>query len=204
MRAEKIFITTLFIVISNLLWSQNFHGGIMAGVVGSQVAGDTYSGFHKAGVFLGGFVSWDFSKRSALQLELEYFQKGSRENPDSTNNFVSYLFRANYLELPVLYQFKIGRFTIEAGPSTGVLFGYYEKANEIPISDEGIHNPARFTLQINLGMRFYITPKLGVDFRTNNSLLNIRSNNVTGDIWRFWTYGQFHDALVLSVFYQFR
>lgn len=204
MKTGRIFIVLILCVFTTQLWSQNFHGGIMAGLVGSQVAGDTYSGYKKAGIFLGGFVSWDFKKRSALQLELEYFQKGSRKNPDSTN-YDSYLFRANYVELPIFYQFKIGWFTLEAGPSTGVLFGHYEKQNAEIISDEtGYNKPARFTLQVNLGMRFNITPKLGIDFRTNNSLLNIRSKNVTGDVWRFWTYGQFHDALVLSVYYQFK
>lgn len=204
MKTGRIFIFLIFITISTQLLSQGFHGGIMAGLVGSQVAGDTYSGYKKAGIFLGGFVNWDFGKRSAVQLELEYFQKGSRKNPDSTN-YDSYLFRANYVELPILYQFKIDWFTIEAGPSTGVLFGHYEEQNEEPINDEtGYNKPARFTLQINVGMRFRITPKFGIDFRTNNSLLNIRSMNAPGDVRRFWTYGQFHDALVLSVYYQFR
>ena len=179
--------------------------GIQAGIVGSQVAGDTYSGYHKAGLFLGGFVSRDFGKRSALQLELDYFQKGSRENPTEENNYDSYLFRANYIELPLLYQYKINWFTIYAGPSTGVLFGYYEeKLGEDITDEEGYKKPARFTLQINAGFRFMIQDKFGFDFRTNNSLLNIRSRNVTGDVWRLWGYGQFHDALVLSFFYQFR
>ena len=33
--------------------AQDFNGGLMAGLVGSQVAGDTYSGYNKAGLFLG-------------------------------------------------------------------------------------------------------------------------------------------------------
>lgn len=190
----------------NHIAGQNFHGGLMTGLVGSQVAGDTYSGFDKAGVFAGGFVSWDFTKRSALQLELTYFQKGSRKNPDPENNdYESYLFRTNYLELPVLYQLKFDWFYLEAGPSVGVLFGYFEKHNEEVISDVGNYNkPARFTLQTNIGFRFKFREKFGLGFRYNFSLLNIRTRNVTGDVWRLWGYGQFHDALVLSFFYQFR
>jgi len=204
MKTSKLILFLLFFVFSGPSWSQNFHGGVMAGMAGSQVAGDTYSGFKKAGIFAGGFVSWDFTKRSALQLELEYFQKGSRKNPDSTN-YDSYIFRANYIELPILYQFSIDWFTIEAGPSAGILFGHYEEKNSETLSDlNGYNKPARMTLQINLGFRFRISQKFGFDFRTNNSLLNIRSKNVTGDVWRLWTYGQFHDVLVLSFFYQFK
>lgn len=206
MRINSTLLLIGILFLTNTLLAQNFHGGIMAGLVGSQVAGDTYSGFDKAGIFAGGFVSWDFTKRSALQLELAYFQKGSRKNPDPENNdYESFLFRANYIELPVLYQFKIDWFTIEVGPSAGVLFGFHEEKNGEVLSDLSSYNKlSRVTLQINLGFRFHITPKFGVDFRTNNSLLNIRTNVVTGDVWRLWGYGQFNDALVLSAFYQFK
>lgn len=206
MKIGKLVILIAFFCTANDMFAQSFHGGLTAGLVGSQVAGDTYSGFDKAGIFAGGFVGWDFTKRSALQLELTYFQKGSRKNPDPENNdYESYLFRTNYVELPVLYHFKIDWFTIYAGPSAGFLFGYYEEHNEEVISDVGNYNkPARLTFQMNIGFRFKFREKYGFDFRYNFSLLNIRSRNVTGDVWRLWSYGQFHDALVLSFFYQFK
>jgi hypothetical protein len=199
-------ITIVFIfVFSFNVYAQEFHGGVTAGFVGSQVAGDTYSGYRKAGLFLGGYVGWEFTKHSGLQLELTYFQKGSRENPTEDNNYDYYLFRANYVELPVLYQYKIGKFIVEGGPSLGFLINYFEENEVEVISDlPGYNRPVAVTLQINLGLRFFITEKLGVDFRTNNSLLNIRTENRTGDVWRLWGYGQFHDALVLSLFWQFR
>jgi len=103
----------VFLFWTGLAKAQEFHGGVTAGIVGSQVAGDGYSGFKKGGLYAGGYVSLDVSQRSALQ-------------------------------------------------------------------------------------------KFGADFRTNNSLLNIRSENRTWDVWRLWTYGQFSDALVLSFFYQFK
>ncbi len=205
MRISAAFII-IFLVSSLFSGAQEFHGGVSAGVVGSQVAGDGYSGFHKGGLYAGGYVSLDVSKRSAFQLEITYFMKGSQENPKEKNGYTNYLFRINYIEIPVLYQFKIGRFIIESGPSAGILTSYYETdANGYEISDEsGYNKPARLTLQINAGLRFFITKKFGADFRTNNSLLNLRSENTTGDVWRLWTYGQFNDSLVLSFFYQFK
>ncbi len=201
----------LFIISSIVLFTQNtsaqeFNGGIMAGVAGTQVAGDTYSGFHKAGIFAGGFVSLQVSKRSVFQLELEYFQKGSRKNPDAEkNDYEQYLFRVNYIEMPVLYQFVINdRFKVEAGPSMGVLTGYYEEKNEEEIKDG--NRPARLTLQINAGLYVSLTPRIMFNLRTNNSLLNIRSKNVTGDVLRIFpgNYGQFNDCLVMSIYYQFK
>ena len=121
----KLFIISLFTFISLAAFSQQFNGGIMAGVVASQVAGDTYQGFDKAGIFAGGFVNYQFTRRSVVQMELEYFQKGSRHNPDTkANDYREYLFRTNYIELPLLYQFVISKhFKVEAGPSAGFLVG---------------------------------------------------------------------------------
>lgn len=197
----------VFLGVSQRLNAQQFHGGLTAGLVGSQVAGDTYSGFKKAGIYAGGFVSLDVSDRSALQMELTYFQKGSRENPTEKNNYDFYLFRADYIELPVLYQYKLGKdrnLIIEAGPSVGFVINYYEENEVEIISNYTTNTPATVSLQFNLGFRWLISQHFGFDFRTHNSLLNIRKENVTGDVWRLWGYGQFHDALVLSIFYQIR
>ena len=196
----------LFFLMSLNAGAQEFGGGLMAGIAATQVAGDSFSGFKKAGVYAGGFVNLQISPRSIFQLELEYFQKGARENPTKKNDYQSYLFRANYIEIPLLYQFVFNeRVKMEAGPSFGVLVGYYEERNEEVISDKYDYNtPSTMTLQINVGIYVNITSQLAVNFRTNNSLLNIRTENVTGDVWRIWTYGQFHDSLVLSVFYNFK
>lgn len=186
--------------------SQQFNGGIMAGVAGTQVAGDTYSGFRKAGIFAGGFVNLQISKRSIFQMELEFFQKGSRKNPDAEkNDYDQYIFRVNYIEVPFLYQYVVNdRFKLEAGPSMGVLTNYYEEKNTEEIKNG--NRPAQFTLQVNLGMYVSITPRLMFNIRTNNSMLNIRSDNATGDVLRIFpgNYGQFNDALVMSLWYQFK
>jgi hypothetical protein len=186
-------------------YGQAFNGGLMAGVAGTQVAGDTYSGFHKAGIFAGGFVNLQITEHSAFQMELEYFQKGSRENPDSTNNYTQYLFRDNYIELPVFYQYIVNkRFKLELGPSMGFLVGYFEERDYYEI--KGGNRPANITLQLNAGLYIYLTKKLTANIRTNNSMLNIRSDNATGDVIRIFpgNYGQFNDCLVLSLFYQFK
>jgi hypothetical protein len=205
---SSIIFMLILLLTSWQLRSQDFNGGIMAGVAGTQVAGDTYSGFHKAGIFAGGFVNYQVSEHSAFQMELEFFQKGSRENPDSTNNYNQYLFRVNYVELPLLYQYVVNkRFKIEAGPSLGFFINYYEKSDEEVISDDpGNNMPAAVTFQINAGMYFFLSDNWSVIFRTNNSLINIRSDNATGDVMRIFpgNYGQFNDCLVLGLCYQFK
>jgi hypothetical protein len=204
-----ILILGLSVFFSVEVYSQQFNGGVMAGIVGSQVAGDTFTGFDKAGIFAGGFVNYQFTKRSILQMDLEYFQKGSRRNPNpKKNEYTEYLFRTNYIELPVLYQFAINdRFKVEAGPSAGFLVGYYETRDGEDLTGRPDYNkPASVTLQINFGLYIGIIEGLKVNIRTNNSLINIRSHNAPGDVYRFFpgNYGQFNDCLVLSLWYQFR
>jgi len=203
MKIRSVLLLISLLAIGSGLYSQRFNGGLMAGVAGTQVAGDTYSGFNKAGIFAGGFVNLQVSPRSIFQMELEYFQKGSRRNPDpEKGEYDEYLFRANYVELPVLYQFVINpRFQVEAGPSVGFFINYFEERDGIEITK---NPPASLSLQINLGLYVALTQQWKVNIRTNNSLLNIRSDNATGDVWRLWTYGQFHDSLVLSLVYQFK
>ena len=206
MRESRIVIFILIFIITVFsAKSQEFNGGLMAGVAGAQVAGDAYYGFHKAGIFAGGFVSLQISEHSTFQMELEYFQKGSRENPDSSNNYNQYLFRVNYVELPVLYQYSAGkRFKFEFGPSLGFLVNYYEESNYYEI--KGGNPAAKVTFQVNAGMYIYIFNKLSFNIRTSNSMLNIRSDNATGDIIRIFpgNYGQFNDCLVFSLYYQFK
>ncbi len=204
-KPASVIISLIFFLTCLSMKAQQFNGGIMAGVAGTQVAGDTYYGFHKAGIFAGAFVSLQISEHSVLQMELEYFQKGSRENPDSANNYNQYLFRVNYIELPLLYQYIVNkRFKIEAGPSAGFLVGWYEENNYEEI--KGANKPASVTFQLNAGLYVYLTDHLYVNIRTNNSMLNIRSDNATGDILRIFpgNYGQFNDCLVFSLYYQFK
>lgn len=205
---KKLTVLIFFVFISAFVFGQRFGGGVMGGVVGSQVAGDTYSGFRKAGVFVGGFVYLPVSPHSIFQLELEYFQKGSRHNPDyeKNPNDYPYLFRVNYIEMPLLYQYKFNdRIKMEFGPSVGFLVNYYEKANEEVESDKpGYNKPAPATFQLNLGIYVYLTDKIAVNLRTNNSFSNIRTENRTGDVWRLWAYGQFNDSLILSLHYNIK
>lgn len=77
------------------------------GVVGSQVDGDTYEGFNKAGITAGLFVNRKLSDLFSLQLEMNYIQKGSRKPLDDNNTY--YLMRVTYIEVPVLLQWHAGK-----------------------------------------------------------------------------------------------
>jgi hypothetical protein len=200
----RIAFVVIFFTLPVYILSQNFNGGLTAGLVGSQVGGDGYSGYNKAGVFAGAWVNIDVSKHSAFQMEITYIQKGSRHNPDYDNDdYDSYIFRTNYMEIPLLYQYKIKKFIFEAGPSTGISVGHYEEFNGEVLSDNPDYDmPATFTLQANLGIRFVISKSFSATMRINYSTFNIRQDKNYDDGWTGGPVGQFNNALILAVYYR--
>lgn len=193
-----------FISFSIPLLSQNFNGGVLLGADVSQLDGDNYGGYNKIGLLGGGFVSLDVSDHSSFQLEMEYIQKGSRI--DSGAN--TFLFRFHYLEIPLLYQYSIGkRFSLEAGPAADVLLGSREESDG---GEPPIRIPLRkITLAGIYGGSYFLTPHLKVNIRVNYSLLSIRE---TGSKYTyppgyrkiFFEKGQYNNVLSLSLLWYFK
>ena len=202
---QKSFILSFILFATAVLsFGQIFKGGVSAGIVGSQVAGDTYSGFNKAGIFAGGWISLKISERSSFQTEISYFQKGSRHNPDEKKqDFTYYLMRLGYIEMPFLLQYKIkNSLTLEAGPSFSFLLHSFEELDYVQI-DYGEFSPVNVSFMAGIG--YQISDKLSVHFRNNSSVISIRKdkkNLVDGAVNGIIDKGQYNDAVVLFLSYK--
>jgi hypothetical protein len=197
----KRVIFTIFtvLVFSAVSYSQDFHGGVLFGVSGTEISGDRLSGPNKAGLYLGGFVNRYFGEKSSLQMELDYIQKGSRKNPDSTS-YDSYLLRLSYIEIPVHYRYDfIERASLEVGLSLGVLINSYEEVNTI----DGQYGPdfEPFDLSFNFGLFYALTKKMKINVRYTNSILAVRPHS-NGQTYK-WNRGQYNEVLSFILFYQF-
>jgi len=183
-----------------LLQAQQFQGGVAAGLVGSQVAGDTYSGFHKPGAYVGFWVRLVTSERSSFQTEISYFQKGSRHNPDEKKqDFTFYLMRLGYIEMPFLYQYHLkNKITLEVGPSFSFLLHSHEELDyqEVTYGDFCVFNPSFMA-----GIGYPITEKLSAHFRMNSSILSIRKDEVNGAVYRIFDHGQYNDCILFFLSY---
>ncbi|MCX6285609.1 MAG: porin family protein [Bacteroidetes bacterium] len=205
MRRRVLF---LFFLLPLIGLSQKFNGGILAGGNVSQVDGDTYEGYHKVGYQAGAYVNLRVSPHSSFQLEMEYFQKGSRRasNPDSGVMDHSYLLRIHYLEIPVLYQYTFAkRFQVEAGPAVDVLLGSLEETDGLPVTNKVALRP--ITLSGILGFSCYITPHLKAGFRVNYSLLSIRvpaNPEPPGYRHILFETGQYNNVLSLTLLWDFK
>lgn len=202
---KKILFSTLLLSIlifcSKSVNAQEFGGGLMGGLVGSQVAGDPSSGYNKLGIYGGFFVNRQFTLKSGAQLEMYYIQKGARENPTDENGNVQYLLRVGYLEIPLLYNLTLNKTLILTG---GIAYSYqvgtpYEEANYSgDVADAGFYkSSATFVL----GIEYKISNQLSASFRTNNSITPIRPH--ISEATRFANHGQYSDALTIGLTYNF-
>lgn len=195
----KVYLIIFISLFSFSAFAQDFNGGILGGLAASEISGDRLQGPNKAGVYVGAFVNRYISERSSFQMELDFIQKGSRENPDSANNYQSYLLRLNYVELPVHYRYDFAeRGTLEAGLSLGVLIHNYEEANGY----EWVSGPdfRRTDLSFNIGAFYTLTERLRINVRYSNSIMAVRPHS-QGQTYR-WNKGQYNEVLSFVLFYE--
>lgn len=191
-------LTGLLFLLPLMSFAQKFNGGILAGGNVSQVDGDTYAGYHKAGYQAGAFVYLRVTPHSSFQMEMEYFQKGSREGDT--------LLRIHYLEIPLLYQYTFAkRLQAEVGPAADILLGSLEESAGQPVTNMV---PLRsVTLSGILGIACYITTHLKAGFRVNYSLLSIRvptDPEPPGYRHILFETGQYNNVLSLTISWDFK
>jgi hypothetical protein len=168
------------------------------------VDGDTYKGFHKAGIVLGGYVQTDISRNLFASMELKFAQKGSR-NIDSLatdDGQIKYIMRLNYAELPVYLGIRTSeKTTLIAGASFGYLISgkEFNDYGEFPPEDQNPFNA--FDLEAMIGFRFQITERLFLDLRGAYSVIPIRKKIGDTKLY-YWRDNQFNNLLTTTVLYR--
>jgi len=190
-------------------FSQKFYGGPKAGIDFTQVDGDSYRGYHKVGMDLGGFVYRSFGKKDQwdLQFEIEYIQKGSRKTPDyETGDETDYKLNLNYIQIPLIARYNMRHVSMEAGISIGTLIS----SKEIYNGTEGGNPFKPMEYAMILGINYHFNPKLWLNARYTFSLARIRDPyngeipvERPPDVWRIRKPGQFNNVLVFSLYYAF-
>lgn len=215
---KKIFLIFGFFLILVSSEAQRFKAGILGGISTSQVDGDTYSGYNKAGLLAGGFVTRDFSSSSkwSASFELTYIQKGSRKIPHpDKGDFANYQLKLNYAEVPILLRYNFSsidsldnnrmKFSLEGGIAFGTLIqsSEYDASGLIPWSGVPFQ---KTDYSIILGLNYFLSEHIGFDVRTEYSVLPVRKGG-TASYYQNWTYkflkpGFYNNLLVFSLRYQ--
>lgn len=171
---KYIFIAFFMAIIStSVISAQEFNAALYSGVVASQVDGDTYAGYNKAGLVLGGYVNRFLNKKLATQMGMRYIQKGSKEADDKINTY--YMIQLHYIEMPLtLRYYYFDKVDFEGGLALGYLIkGLEAKNNDLYLEEA---NPAfdSFDISAMAGLSYHFNDKLSASAHFVYSLTAIR------------------------------
>ncbi|HEX4886864.1 MAG TPA: porin family protein [Luteibaculaceae bacterium] len=173
MRKTALAIGISLIALNALGQRKKFETRLIAGFTASQVQGDGYGGFDKAGLTAGAGIQWPVNKKSTLGFDLLYTQKGSRKIPDPENgDFTLYRLQLDYISVPVIYRYSFKKFIAIAGPEIAVLARSREQ-NQFG----DVITPLKFKpldIGINLGFGFRAGKRISLQMLLQESLLSIR------------------------------
>jgi hypothetical protein len=206
---KKIIIIAILLFAAIFAFPQSFYGGLMAGFNGSQVEGDKSSGYQKMGFVGGAWTQTDVNEKVYWGLELKFNQKGSRINPTAKNGYYKYIYRLNYIDLPVLAGYRINdKVSAFAGLSFGVLLsksGYDLYGPDPTIAYSSLHNwelgmLAGIKVDFDQILQYDWARKFVFDIRFQYSMLSIYQD--FSPFFSYYTLGQFNNMISMALFYR--
>ncbi len=179
-------------------FSQNFKGGVIAGVSTSQVSGDALGGFHKAGLYLGVFTELPISPISNIKMEMNYIQKGSNNPKIFENNMPD--ISTSYIEVPISVNYFQTEITFfEVGIQTAFLLNFSDNDEYGSIPNDQSIAFNKVDLGAFIGMGHHLTDKILLNSRISNSILPVRphASGVTYQLNK----GQYNSVLSFTLHY---
>lgn len=200
---KKFLVLSLFVFAVNFCFAQSvFTGGISLGGVASQMSGDGLAGWDKLGVYAGGWVHAELSKKIGAQMNIQFMTKGSRKNADQDNgDFNTFAFNLTYIEVPVLATYTLNSWRFGVGPSFGVLLSQEQVSNGFEFE---INPPFRsFDLSGCGSIQASFGDHLGMELRAYTSIIPIRPAPQVVNPLSFYEQGNYNQVLSLGVVYTF-
>ena len=164
---RKLLLAGCLLFVINIVVAQRFDAGLILGLNGSQVEGDSFKGYNKAGLLAGIFVQTDIAPAIVAGMEIKYSQKGSRKKHDPKQPEVDkYAMKLGYIDIPFFMGFRTNdRSMIIGGIAPGFLIHSKETNSygELPKEDRQDFNT--FDLQPFLGFQFDFLERVSIDLR---------------------------------------
>lgn len=200
---RKIVLIITICLLAKFVFSQEFHGGIHAGLSMTQVSGDQLGGFDKAGIFGGGFVNLHFLLKSSVQLEINYIQKGSRKNPNADNgDYTKYLLRLHYIEVPLLYKYDLNKWiSFEIGAAVAFLAKSTEEDENGESWEPRPFN--RYEVSLIGGGYVNFTKNLKLNIRYENTFPFLPIRKHYSEATYRLNKGQYNSLITLILLYEF-
>jgi hypothetical protein len=178
-----------------------------AGVVPSQVHGDSYNGYRKAGALIGVGLESKAAKNINSSICFQFIQKGARKNQDLENNdLTAYYLNLNYIEVPLLLTYTQKKYLFDLGISGAYLINYYEADQNMDFT--GMFPFQKYDFSVKAGLGYHINSKWMVNFRTSNSFITTRPNRTKQAIYfnniiaRTFNKGYYNNVLEFTISYR--
>lgn len=205
---KLLFTICMILSFSFSVYAQDFYGGILAGFNGSQVEGDLSSGYNKLGLIGGAWVQRDVHENFYWGMELKYIQKGSRILPTKRNEYWKYVYRLNYVDLPVLVGYKYQPFYFYGGLAFSYLInksGYNNFGEDPSVMYDNI---SKWELGMFAGIKVDFD-KLVQQSWARNFMLETRFHYSVLSIdkahdffFNYWSTGQFNNVISTVLYYR--
>ncbi|MFT4762797.1 MAG: hypothetical protein ACI9XO_001145 [Paraglaciecola sp.] len=174
-----IYIIIMFCVIftTDLSAQNRFKAGVVAGINVAQIRGDDTGGFNKAGLVAGIRAITILQEKMDVSLELLYSQRGSRTNKAEENLFRDVEIDLNYIEVPVLFNYKDwlneedNFYHVQA--SIGFAYSRLISAAAAGFTNEHENEIENFNdddFSFVVGAEYFITPKFSISGRWATSI----------------------------------
>lgn len=199
---KNLILIIFLLFIAEISFSQTFEGGFFAGFTASQVDGDTYGGFNKIGLSAGGYITKDITRNSNWKAELRYIQKGAYSKPSDENPNL-YKLTIHYVEIPLMYQYKIHPLLIiDAGLSPDIYLFHHEEDQYGDMDQE--YRPAyhRVGLNGNIGIYYTLTENINAGLRSSYSLIPMRDHASSQTY--LLNRGQYNNVIGFTIYYHFK
>ena len=199
MKTKTILLLICLFSITSKAQSQLFKGGILAGLNGSQVDGDSYFGYNKLGFMGGIYIYTPLSAHVDIQLEMEYMGKGAKSVATESNP-VEYKSQLNYFEMPIILRYNTKK---KIGLESGLGFGYLISSSEtLSVGSPTKQNPFKhFELSFIAGMTYKINDQFTALARYSYSVLEI-APTFTDPNLIILTSGMYNNLFTIGITYE--
>lgn len=195
----KKLILIVLILLPVMSYAQRFRGGALVGMNVSQIDGDNWSGYNKAGLIAGAFISTEFRDQWGAKMEIRYAAKGSAT---PRNYAFSRKFRLQYIEIPLLATYEpIDKLELQLGVSYGYLYsaaqndgsGYYV-FTDIPNRNEfalcaGVNYELLYNVDVSARFSYSLMP-IWADYSGATYGTGAWFNNVISFGFYYWIGGR--------------
>lgn len=197
---SKHAIVLLLSILPRLGHAQYFAAGPCVGIAATQVDGDTYGGYHKAGPIAGLWVEYRNESAWSTMAKFRYIQKGCFAKGEMQGS-TQYKLRLNYIELPLLAIYKLKP---RLNLCMGLSGGYLASRREYNIGGEIPHEHAvklrHYEIAAMGGASFCFTERIRAEAIFSYSVTRLVSTPLPAIHWR--SFGPFNNVVELSLLYE--